>query len=503
MPWKIGDVDALKKGMNSKEKRMWVSVANSALKSCTAKGGADCEKHAIRIASAAVNKARKSPPAEDVKSKESDETEEVEEQEGIIAEYYNDTDMTYVPTYGATSFTDLVAAESTNESLQKVKKYTFALQDLVSNIMWSQEIDDKFPAIKKVCDEYVSLVQEAMGAVDEQPGEVDAESETEEVAEAHVQEIQFAETFDGINADILEESDAMAGDVLKMRVQIIKPGWGNSKDNHYYPVEVLARDSGVFKGIKMYETDHREEEKSTRTWVSTITDIDGFTETGAPIARVAVHDPQFAQRIRNLKAANLLDKMDCSILATGKVKSGEVDGKKGNIVEAITSANSVDWVTKAGAGGHALDLVESITGAETVTVTAETTTITSPIAETVTIVTDTVTGTPETEPTAEAIIETIKEVMSEEKQVPQDRVAELLAFSKLPERAREHILKRTFNTEVSLAEAIAEELTYLQEITKAGKPFGTGGQSLQERAQGISPEEADKKLGAVVNKYLP
>jgi hypothetical protein len=295
----------------------------------------------------------------------------------------------------------------------------------------------------------------------------------------------------------------MAGDVLKMRVQIIKPGWGNSKDNHYYPVEVLARDSGVFKGIKMYETDHREEEKSTRTWVSTITDIDGFTETGAPIARVAVHDPQFAQRIRNLKAANLLDKMDCSILATGKVKSGEVDGKKGNIVEAITSANSVDWVTKAGAGGHALDLVESITGAETVTVTAETTTITSPIAETVTIVTDTVTGTPETEPTAEAIIETIKEVMSEEKQVPQDRVAELLAFSKLPERAREHILKRTFNTEVSLAEAIAEELTYLQEITKAGKPFGTGGQSLQERAQGISPEEADKKLGAVVNKYLP
>jgi hypothetical protein len=305
--------------------------------------------------------------------------------------------------------------------------------------------------------------------------------------------------------DILEEVDAMAGDVLKMRVQIIKPGWGNSKDNHYYPIEVLARDSGVFKGIKMYETDHREAEKSTRTWVSTITDIDGFTETGAPIARVAVHDPQFAQRIRNLKAANLLDKMDCSILATGKVKSGEVDGKKGNIVEAITSANSVDWVTKAGAGGHALDLVETVTGSEGVTTV--TNTVVRPVTNTVIpVVTNVVEGAPEPvviTPTAEAIIEVIKEVMLEEKQVPQDRVAELLAFSKLPERAREHILKRTFNTEVSLAEAIAEELTYLQEITKAGKPFGTGGQSLQERAQGISPEEADKKLGAVVNKYLP
>jgi hypothetical protein len=499
MPWKIGDVDALKKGMNSKEKRTWVSVANSALKSCTAKGGADCEKHAIRIASAAVNKARKSPPTEDVDVKSSESAEDVEELDNFIAE---NGDESCTTTYGAISFDELNAAESANESLRKVSKYTSQFPRLVENIMYSQDVNDKFMAIKTLTEEYMSLVQEVIGTIEptEEPPAVT------EVAEAVIQESesQLTETFDGM-PDILEEVDAMAGDVLKMRVQIIKPGWGNSKDNHYYPIEVLARDSGVFKGIKMYETDHRESEKSTRTWVSTITDIDGFTETGAPIARVAVHDPQFAQRIRNLKAANLLDKMDCSILATGKVKSGEVDGKKGNIVEAITSANSVDWVTKAGAGGHALDLVETVTGSEGVTTV--TNTVVRPVTNTVIpVVTNVVEGAPEPvviTPTAEAIIEVIKEVMLEEKQVPQDRVAELLAFSKLPERAREHILKRTFNTEVSLAEAIAEELTYLQEITKAGKPFGTGGQSLQERAQGISPEEADKKLGAVVNKYLP
>lgn len=438
-------------------------------------------------------------PLPGMKAKECVEEGDLEELDRSISEYYDDPNaVQYVPTYGATTFADLNAAENANESLQKVKKYTLALQDLVSNVMWSQEIDDKFAAIKALADEYVGLVQEAMGAIDEQPQE---ETEPAETAEAQVQEIQFAETFDGIGADILEEADAMAGDVLKMRVQIIKPGWGNSKDNHYYPIEVLARDSGVFKGIKMYETDHREAEKSTRTWVSTITDIDGFTETGAPIARVAVHDPQFAQRIRNLKAANLLDKMDCSILATGKVKSGEVDGKKGNIVEAITSANSVDWVTKAGAGGHALDLVETAEGSETVTVTHETTAIVEPVAETV--ITETTTIIPETEPTAEGIIEVIKEVMLEETQVTEGRVVELLAASRLPEKAKDHLSRRLYATENKLIEAIAEELTYLQEITKAGKPFGIGGQSLQESALGVSVEQANKKLSSVVNKYLP
>jgi hypothetical protein len=414
--------------------------------------------------------------------------------ENETAEDVEELDILITPTYGAISFDELNVAESANESLRKVSKYTSQFPRLVENIMYSQDVDDKFTAIKTLTEEYMGLVQEAIGTIEQTEEPTDEEAPAVEVAEAVVQESesQLTETFEG-SPDILEEADAMAGDVLKMRVQIIKPGWGNSKDNHYYPIEVLARDSGVFKGIKMYETDHRESEKSTRTWVSTITDIDGFTETGAPIARVAVHDPQFAQRIRNLKAANLLDKMDCSILATGKVKSGEVDGKKGNIVEAITSANSVDWVTKAGAGGHALDLVETAEGNETVI----------PVAETVTTVTDTVTIMPETEPTAEGIIEVIKEVMVEEKQVLPVRVAELLSFSKLPERAREHILKRTFDTEVSLTEAIAEELTYLQEITKAGKPFGTGGQSLQERAASVTIEEADKKLSSVVNKYLP
>jgi len=52
MPWKIGDVDEKIKGLTPKEKANWVKIANSARKSCIAKGGSEkaCDASAIKIA---------------------------------------------------------------------------------------------------------------------------------------------------------------------------------------------------------------------------------------------------------------------------------------------------------------------------------------------------------------------------------------------------------------------------------------------------------------------
>jgi hypothetical protein len=147
---------------------------------------------------------------------------------------------------------------------------------------------------------------------------------------------------------------------LDLDVKLIVPGWGNKRDNNYYPATVLKRDAGVFVGAKMYATDHRENEKSVRTEVSRIKEITGFADDGAPIARVTIFDPDFAEQTRNRAQAGILDSLECSILAYGTGKPGKApDGKSGYIVEAITAAQSVDWVTKAGAGGRALRLAES------------------------------------------------------------------------------------------------------------------------------------------------
>lgn len=50
MPWSVADVDSHMKGLTDAQKKAWVKIANSVLRSCLADGGKDCEGKAIRIA---------------------------------------------------------------------------------------------------------------------------------------------------------------------------------------------------------------------------------------------------------------------------------------------------------------------------------------------------------------------------------------------------------------------------------------------------------------------
>jgi len=56
MPWTVADVDKHNKGLSPIQKKKWVQVANSSLRSCIAEGGSDnsCAPKAIQAANAAV-----------------------------------------------------------------------------------------------------------------------------------------------------------------------------------------------------------------------------------------------------------------------------------------------------------------------------------------------------------------------------------------------------------------------------------------------------------------
>jgi len=182
-------------------------------------------------------------------------------------------------------------------------------------------------------------------------------SETEETTTVEVAESELEEVKVG-HALRLVESEGEQTDIvpLAMEVCLIEPGWGNKRDMNFYPAEVLKRDSGVFVDAKMYEKDHTPD-KTNRDWVSIVDSIVGETELGGPVARVIVHDEGFAKRVIALSKANKLQHLECSIMARGKAKADQQIGEqRGNWVEGITEALAVDWVTRAGARGHAVSL---------------------------------------------------------------------------------------------------------------------------------------------------
>lgn len=266
-----------------------------------------------------------------------------------LTEYYYDG-MPYVSTYGAKSFKDLRASAAAQEAASSARELAAQYSRLIDNIMGSEDASGaKVSALRTLGEEFIGEITTALQV----QGEAAA---PKPLGDALVESTHGA-------AVTLAEVEAPASgnrSPLNLNVKLIVPGWGNQRDLHYYSRELLKRDAHIFEGVKMYASDHKAEEKSVRNEVSIIKSIEGFADDGAPIARVTVIDPGFAEMVRNRAAVGELGSLECSILAYGSAKKGKApDGREGNIVEAITSAQSVDWVTKAGAGGKAISLAES------------------------------------------------------------------------------------------------------------------------------------------------
>ena len=289
----------------------------------------------------------------------------------------------------------------------------------------------------------------------------------------------FTESASGHVVGLAEARPVLPDSVVPLHLDavLIEPGWGNPHDGHYYPREILERDAGVFEGVKMYETDHRPGEKSTRTWVSTVKEIKGFTDGGAPVGAISVHDRNFAERLLALEADGLLGKMECSILAGGTARSGRVDGRKAKIVESITEADSVDWVTRAGAGGRALALAETEEGSME---DNETEVVEEEIEEVQISEGDEEPETPAPDP------------------LPEEKVAERLGETNLPKASKARLSERGYADEAELEGAVEAEIAYVKELTGSGKPFGmSGGPQSQEPP---TEEQGEKRFNRIMRE---
>jgi hypothetical protein len=434
-------------------------------------------------------------------AEEAAESEPLAEYADDILEWYGEepSSIPYVPS-GVVSFDQLDVLKQSEEIFEHLRDLTGMYTQMVQNIVFFFE-GDKVSQIADVSDEFVARLD---GVINGQPEEIasDMPPEQEEPEEPTA---ETAEAFAEAEASsiIALEADPQPDNVLRMDIAIIKPGWGNKQDNHYYSAEMLRACAQNFSGAKMYETDHRPEEKSTRTWVSTITEITGYTDDGAPIGRVAVHDPGFAERVRNLSKAGLLSKLECSIFAAGKAEGGfEQDGRTGKRVLEISDVSSVDWVTKAGAGGRALSLAESEgdqnmeedKDKEVTPVVTEETTVA--VQEAIVPAASGSEGTEAEIPTAEVATESNTPIL-----LSAEAVRSLLDASRLPAAAIERLSEMSYADESAVSAAVEAERAYLAKLLNAGKVVGMGETDKLSRAA-YDPAKVREAAERVNQKYF-
>lgn len=175
----------------------------------------------------------------------------------------------------------------------------------------------------------------------------------------------------GEETAVLQER--LAGDVVPLieralrtdgttKVKVIEPGWGASG---YYAPEVLQRDgpNAFPAGTHMF-VDHPtaidEAERPERS----------LKELGGVLVSAArwEDDPQggpglYADAKVFSPFGQVLEEMaphiGVSINAAGVVREGQAEGRSGRIVASIQQGKSVDFVTRAGAGGRVMALYEA------------------------------------------------------------------------------------------------------------------------------------------------
>jgi predicted transcriptional regulator len=156
-----------------------------------------------------------------------------------------------------------------------------------------------------------------------------------------------------------------------------------------------------------------------------------------------------------------------------------MDGRKGKAVESITEVLSVDWVTRAGAGGHAMNLAEADVS-NSVQLEAQ-----NGLNEN--IVSSNQQGT-------------LPVKITEETPIPlsSDEVTAVLGEYRLPAVVSTRLVGKTFYTVHQVKESIQSEIEYLKQVTGSGSPFGLS----ESKPKPVSLEEINRRKDAVNKKYL-
>jgi hypothetical protein len=146
------------------------------------------------------------------------------------------------------------------------------------------------------------------------------------------------------------------------RVRVIKPGWGSSG---YYPAEVLERDGpSVLKAGTQMFWDHPTIAEEAERPEGSLRNLAGHLVSDAVYEPAGPAGPGLYADVRisggfQEAVSDLVNEIGLSIRGAGKVKRGTAEGRSGPIVERLAGVRSVDFVTKAGAGGQVVQLFEA------------------------------------------------------------------------------------------------------------------------------------------------
>lgn len=169
--------------------------------------------------------------------------------------------------------------------------------------------------------------------------------------------------------------DSLKGELT---LTVIESGL-NTSQTVFYPGTVLERDHSIFDGAKMFlnhptfSEEFERPEGDLNNWVANLVETWWDSERAAVRGRAQIVDPAFKEKAALLAETGQLLTLGVSIRAFGKGEKETMEGVEGKVlvIEELTAARSVDFVTFAGAGG-VVELLESDKGIEETEVTSPT-----------------------------------------------------------------------------------------------------------------------------------
>jgi hypothetical protein len=193
---------------------------------------------------------------------------------------------------------------------------------------------------------------------------LDGDSLTDTISDPAEASTSEAELID-LTSDMIPLTEAASTANHSIPIKIIAPGKGSSG---YYPPEVLKRDGPkVFKrGLPMYWNHDSPAQEAERPegdmdrLAAVLTEDASWNDSGPEGAGLYSRMKVFGDYAEKVKEKAPFTGL--SIRAGGRARMGEVAGLgKLPVIESIVQAKSVDFVTRAGAGGKVVSLQESAT----------------------------------------------------------------------------------------------------------------------------------------------
>ena len=265
---------------------------------------------------------------------------------------------------------------------------------------------------------------------------------------------------------VLSEDTTTPG---KFRIAIIKGDtWGSSG---FYPASVIESDGPkIFKqGTQMY-LDHPTMSEEYERPARSVRDLAGkilSTPEWNASTKTLEADVQFYKQYHEM-LSEMIEDIGISIRARGVTEYGEVEGREGPIITSLVMADSVDVVTKAGAGGAILRAIESANPL-TYTVKEETVAETTVNADTLVELTKAVSGLVEAfQEDRKERAEALAEAAKEKEEAKPDPLAVALAVSEsgLPKPYMSRVIEAVAGG-AELEEAVKTAKAEVDEIAKA------------------------------------